>query len=741
MTSEKAPWRNRLVLEWITVLLLGLAVTVFAAQSRAGQEVSAWLFDRVAILFAPEPDARILIVQIDEASLAELGRWPWPRSVHARLIDRLTEGNVSQIGYDVLFVEPSTPEDDAELADALGRSKRVVLPTYVTTSEMNGGPLDVQLPLPNLRNASQKTGHVNVVFDADGQVRHADLSIEDGAQAHPHMMKVVAENAGVAVPDFRQKMIIPFNPAGSFSAVSAVSIVRGEVPQGLLKGRIVLVGATAQGNGDILSVPGPAGSVMPGVEVQANMLSAMLQGVWLRDAAPLTAILFASFALLLLMAAYWWLPPDRALLLSALAALLGSAVSVIVLAWLKIWLTPVPLLAGLMLAYPMWSWRRLSALDRFVQKQVVSLGDDLDAAKSDSRGRFGLDTIATASARLRDLIGELGERRRFVQDVIESAPDAMCVVNSEGRVVLANSRAKGIFGPEVEGRSVEGCLVEVAKGRHVEADELELIDGRTMLVREVSLGSSAAGQNTVLRMADISDRRANERERNEFLEFLSHDMRAPLARILGVLETARKNPAKDLPFDRIADHARTSLKLADDFVQLARLSAITPEQSLIDLRAIADEAVDRVYDVAKSKQVRVSVEGLDEPPLIAGDSSLLMRAIANLLDNAIRYSPKSGVVRCSIRLKERSESATCDYLECTVADQGPGISPERLAALFQRFGPNDPSKELSAGLGLAFVKRAVDLMGGSITLESATGGTIFVVAFPTVLSPESIDPA
>ena len=138
------------------------------------------------------------------------------------------------------------------------------------------------------------------------------------------MMKVVAENAGVAVPDFGQKMIIPFNPAGSFSAVSAVSIVRGEVPQGLLKGRIVLVGATAQGNGDILSVPGPAGSVMPGVEVQANMLSAMLQGVWLRDAAPMTAILFASFTLLLLMAAYWWLPPDRALLrVSGLYVFLG----------------------------------------------------------------------------------------------------------------------------------------------------------------------------------------------------------------------------------------------------------------------------------------------------------------------------------------------------------------------------------------------------------------------------------
>lgn len=735
------PWRHRLVFEWISVLLLGLAATVIAAQSRAGQEVSAWLFDRTAIWFAPEPDARILLVQIDEASLAELGRWPWPRSVHARLIDRLTEGDVAQVGYDVLFVEPSTPEDDAELADALGRSKKVVLPTYVTTSEMNGGPLDVQLPLPNLRNASQKTGHVNVVFDADGQVRHADLSIEDGAQAHPHMMKVVAENTGVAVPDFGQKMIIPFNPAGSFSAVSAVSIVRGEVPQGLLKGRIVLVGATAQGNGDILSVPGPVGSVMPGVEVQANMLSAMLQGVWLRDAAPLTAILFASSTLLLLMAAYWWLPPNRALLLSALAALLGAAVSVLALAWLKIWLTPAPLFAGLMLTYPMWSWRRLSVLDRFVQRQVETLGDDLDAARSKSRGRFGFDTIANASARLRDLIGELGERQRFVQDVIESAPDAMCVVNSEGRVVLANSRAKGIFGPEVEGRSVEGCLAEVSNGSHGEADELDLTDGRTMLVREVSLGSSETGQSTILRMADISERRANERERNEFLEFLSHDMRAPLARILAVLETARMNPTKDMPIDRIADHTRTSLKLADDFVQLARLAALTPEQSLIDLRAVADEAVDQVYDLARSQQVRVLVEGLDEPPLIAGDPSLLMRAIANLLDNAIKYSPRSGVVRCSIRLKERPEAATCDYLECAVSDQGPGIPPERLAALFERFGPNDPSRELSSGLGLAFVKRAVDLMGGAITLESETVGTTFVVAFPAVANPESIDRA
>mgnify|MGYP002078641057 FL=1 len=723
------------------MLLLGLSATVYAAHSRAGQEVGAWLFDRTAIWLAPEPDPRILLVQIDEESLAELGRWPWPRSIHARLIDQLTEGGVAQVGYDVLFVEPSTADQDAELAAALARSKRVVLPTYVTAADINGGPLDVQLPLQSLRDVSPQAGHVNVVFDADGQVRHADLSIENGPQTFPHLMKVLAENAGVEVPLERQEMTIPFNPAGSFSAVSAVSIVRGEVPRGLLKDRIVLVGATVQGNGDILSVPGSAGSVMPGVEVQANMLSAMLQGVWLRDAAPLTASLFAAAIVLLLMAAYWWLPPDRALLLSAMAALLGVATSVAVLAGLQIWLTPAPLLLGLMLVYPMWSWRRLSALDRFVQRQVVWLGDDLDTARTDHSGRFGLDTIANASARLRDLIGELGERRRFVQEVIESAPDAMCVVNNEGKVVMANSRAKGIFGAEVEGRSVESCLEEIAISSDGATDEFDLVDGRTMLVREVGLGSPTASQSTVLRMADISDRRASERERNEFLEFLSHDMRAPLARILGVLETARKNPAKDIPLERIADHTRTSLKLADDFVQLARLAALTPEKSLIDLRAIADEAVDRVYDAARSQQVRVTVEGLDEPPLIVGDPSLLMRAIANLLDNAIKYSPKSGVVRCSIQLKERTKVDTGDYLECAIADQGPGIPPERLAMLFARFGPNDPSRELSAGLGLAFVKRAVDLMGGSIALEPETKGTTFLLAFPVVASPESTDPA
>jgi signal transduction histidine kinase len=183
--------------------------------------------------------------------------------------------------------------------------------------------------------------------------------------------------------------------------------------------------------------------------------------------------------------------------------------------------------------------------------------------------------------------------------------------------------------------------------------------------------------------------------------------------------------------DRIRVHATRSLKLADDFVQLARLATLVPRVDLIDLVGVFEEAIDGLYEISAMQHVALELDAPVDLPPISGDAALLVRAVGNLLDNAVKYSPPGSAVSC--RIEFDGKSVIC----CTVADTGPGIAPERLAALFARFGTNDAGVGLSAGLGLAFVKRAVELQGGAIACKTGASGTTFHLNFPV----PSTDPA
>jgi signal transduction histidine kinase len=251
-----------------------------------------------------------------------------------------------------------------------------------------------------------------------------------------------------------------------------------------------------------------------------------------------------------------------------------------------------------------------------------------------------------------------------------------------------------------------------------------------MLIKRVSLSAHGAEPGgAILRLADISARRNAEQAREEALEFLSHDMRAPQAAILTLLEAAEANPAAPFPLERLRAYAAHALKLADDFVELARLATLTPQRALVDLAGVFEEAIDGVYASARAKCVTVALDAPGSLPPIAADPWLLIRAIGNLLDNAVKYSPAGAIVRCSLSVAAGA-TATDLTIIGMIADSGPGIPAERLAGLFKRFGSKDIAMVRSAGLGLAFASRAVSLMGGTITCESSSAGTTFCLKFP-----------
>jgi CHASE2 domain-containing sensor protein/signal transduction histidine kinase len=738
--------RSRLLIEWSAIALFAAAVIVTSLYTGVTRRFDNLLYDAAAVWHAAPPDDRILIVEIDNRSLSEIGKWQWPRDVHARMVARLAEAQTAVTAYDILFTEPAVAADDDALATAMAAHKRVTLPVLYSSPGLNGADHDIALPIEPLTKASAGLGTVNLLFDQDGLIRRAQLETRSEAGSLQHLMeesyrivigkpsaafgRLVARTAKDAtLDDDSGSLLIPFSPAGSFRHVSFSSVLSGEVPAGFLKGKIVLVGATADGMGDRYPVAAAAGSTMAGVEIQANLLNGMLHDRFIYKAPFWLSLVSALVPVLLLMLLFLRLRPTVNLLVSLAMIAAVLAASMIGIALAGYWVAPGPALLGLLLVYPLWGWRRLEALSSFVFHEAKSLRAEAGLALAgDTAQRGGLDSIATQAMQLRHVIGELRGVRRFMSDVVTGFPDAICVVDEDGLVTLANTAAFDVLGADSVGKTMTALLERASPGHGAKADEVTLSDGRTLLIRTVPLTNDAGtAAGSIIRLADISRLRDADREREELLEFLSHDMRAPQAAIITLLESEKGTRKGDPLLEKVEDNARKTLKLAEDFVQNARLSSADLQMEDVNIASAMAEAIDVVWPQAQRKKIAIVSEGLELEAFITGDHGALVRAFTNLIDNAVKYSADGTQVHCSVVLESQKR------VRCVVSDQGPGLPAGRTDDVFARFGARGDTKTTGSGLGLAYVKKVVDRHKGEIKWTSDAGtGTSFTLHFPVV---------
>jgi adenylate cyclase len=247
-----------------------------------------------------QPDPSITIVAIDDASISQLGRWPWPRSVHADLITKLHEAGAKVIGYDVNFPEVSNSTDDQALADALKAAGNVVLPVELSLDPKKDNtwfdPTHVLSPIPLLASSAVSTGHSNTPPDPDGVVRRLPLYVtsRNWSDSLPAFVTEVARVAGLQVNVDRVPMLInyPGVPLRTFRTISAVDVIRGRADVLSLKDGIVFVGATAADLHDALLTPTSNGVPMPGVEIHASAFDTIAGRHWLAPVPPLAVAFF-----------------------------------------------------------------------------------------------------------------------------------------------------------------------------------------------------------------------------------------------------------------------------------------------------------------------------------------------------------------------------------------------------------------------------------------------------------------
>ena len=362
--SSPPPFANRVVARLLTAMGAS-AVVILLVLSGITWRADTALYDLLVQRSAHAADERILVVAVDEKSLAELGRWPWSRRVHAQLIDALSASGAKSIALDILLSEPALydPEGDALLTQALTRSHKVVLPVFAEPQQQNG-PLVELLPIPEFAASAAALGHVDMALYSDGVARSMFLRAGLGTPHWPSLALALHQlgnepggsdgnlpglrnpQAGTVAPQDwvrDHEVLVPYvNPPHGFKRVSYSDVLNDRVPAAQLKDRWILVGVTAAGMGGDVATPGWHANAprLSGVDYQANALNMLLQDSAIVPLSTVAQSLLSIFLVVLPLLIYG-LPGFRKISTPIVLALLAVPLVTLLLLWQGYWFAPL----------------------------------------------------------------------------------------------------------------------------------------------------------------------------------------------------------------------------------------------------------------------------------------------------------------------------------------------------------------------------------------------------------------
>jgi PAS domain S-box-containing protein len=378
---------------------------------------------------------------------------------------------------------------------------------------------------------------------------------------------------------------------------------------------------------------------------------------------------------------------------------------------------------------------------------------------------------------------ELRESRRELRLVADAMRESLLVVEAEGRILFANSRAaRLLFHAEpdaVEGRNIAERLPReqaallltsyrqvLAAGRPLSREVAVTIAGeeRWFLHRlapiPFGLDNAAAVLSisleiTVRKAAEVATHRAREeakaasRAKSEFLANMSHELRTPLNGVMGMLQILADTPLdqEQRQYAEIAiQSAQGMLALVNDLLDLSRIEAggMPIQQEPLDLHDLLDSLCRVFHPTAQAKGVDLCCDVCPRVPRgMLGDPVRLRQVLFNLLGNAVKFT-ESGSVRLGVSSLPGPGGSGPPRLLFSVADSGVGMSDDQLSRVFQPFVQGDGSATRrfgGAGLGLAITRRLLDLMAGRLSVATAPGqGAEFAFVLPLRLA-EPVFPA
>jgi len=381
----------------------------------------------------------------------------------------------------------------------------------------------------------------------------------------------------------------------------------------------------------------------------------------------------------------------------------------------------------------------------FLAKVEISTGDELQDL-ADTFNRMTAQLRAYSVLQVDKLIAE----QRKTEAILYSIDDGILMTDKEGRVQLANRRLREMFGlpgnETLDGKlalealppsALKDAVVRAAASPNPDsfADvDLSTEDKRRYLrvtSHPVMTPGRGATLGVVTALRDVTLERELDKMKEEFLHYITHDLRNPLGSAMGFLDVLLKGTAGVLNPDQqniVGSIKRSTTRLmgmVNNILDIAKMDSgrVRLQLKPVALSGVASRSIAILESLARTKKIAVTLDASEEFTIDA-DGDLLERVFTNLLGNAIKYTPEGGAITLSIK----DDGA---QLKCGVADTGDGIPPEFQQKIFQKFEQVTGQRKGGTGLGLTIAKFFVESHLGRIWVESEVGkGSQFYFTVP-----------
>jgi PAS domain S-box-containing protein len=684
-------------------------------------------------LVTSEPTGDVVVVAIDVDSLQRIAEWPWPRSRHAKLIDRLREAGAREIVVDIDFSAKSTPEEDNALAAALARtSGNVILPVFEQVGDSKKG-ITSTAPLPMFAEHT-RVASANIYPDSDGIVRR--LARVDWWKGNP-VSTMSAAAAGLE-PTAMGRYYVDFGIAADhIKRVSYVDVLDdAKFDPKDFAGKIVFVGATARELGDTVTTQ-VGSAVMDGVIVHALATESLLQN---RDLHKVSRWLILAIACILFFVIEGicrnrgW-RHGVAAGAGALIAIVG--LPLVVQANLPLMVETAPWLAAVSAAFLMVLFERLRDLDLRLIGQAILL------RRTDA----------------------------LMRQVVENSSDGLLVIDDQGKVRSANPAAERILGQhagDIVGQHFFDVIATPSHqppihslSRMAFADrpsqmELTRPDGST-LIADVALSRLPEQQPNavfVAQLHDVTEMKMREAElraardqaeaasnsKSQFLANMSHELRTPLNAVIGfseIMKTELLGPIGTETYrgysHSIHDSAKHLLGIINDILDISSIESGSPRlhEGIHEPEQICQSVIALVAGRAEVAQVKLVVNVDPATDLLHADGRMLKQMLINLVGNAIKFSSKGDSIEINVNPAGPELHSGVVF---AVVDEGIGIAKEDIPRILKPFEQVETAFARNfdgVGLGLPLVNSMARLHGATLTIDSELNvGTTVSILFP-----------
>lgn len=723
----------------IAVAALAMLVSFSGIDKLLNQHLLDYRFS-----LAPKPaTGKIAFIAIDHKSLRELNQWPWPRSTHAKLLEKLRQFEVSEIAFDIDFSSTTTEAEDKAFAEALKKSDgSVILSTFRQLQNLHNSLPEVvhTSPLPIFAEHTWLAS-VNIYPTRNGRIATMPYGHYINDEFVPSLSSLLTgvynqQNKNFLIDNSIQSSTVP--------TFSYVDVLNGRINPNLLKGRKIVIGANDASLGDTILIPGQG--IIAGPMLQILGTETLLQGNKLIELSPL-AIWVGILFIAILMSTI----SRKSSLASRTVFYLISAIGLEIGAFIILKTT------GILLETALWQIVLIAYM-------TVSLLHDLD-----------LKRIVANIAE-----GRLSETQQMFRQVFDDSFTGAIIADEKG-IIRAVSKAtysmlqtaestelKGNhfrhFLPEEISNAADRLLKESFTNRGTNnltsTTEFTRLTGETITFEYTITISELENSETnepsdrrliSIALQDITARQLAEQARQEateaaiqsdkaktdFLANISHELRTPLNSILGfsdLIETQALGPDK---MDEYSDYAKDIkasgqqlLRIVNDILFLTRVDSgqIGLQDETSNVMEVIEYAIEDISQQFLGRNLNIALEADEHLPNLKADRKFCHEILTAILSNAVKFSDESEEIL--IRAIQNEEG----QLVLSIKDHGVGISHSELGQIFKPFYQidSDLNRQFEgAGLGLTKANALMRSHGGTLKIASRLSeGTTIYLTFP-----------